>query len=158
MKRNDRVIADFLNGKSSKNAHLYSDGERLINYSTCIAQWVGWQLILNRTRYSRTTSKIQSELLSQSNTLQPVYANDIPMGTGWLAARSTYRYDRERVLDLANYVYSPKLRDYIKRLSEQMTEQTAKSIRSKVEYLACIESSKRSERLHEKTLQKFYIA
>lgn len=41
---------------------LISDGETLINYSTVIAKHINNKLYLNKNKYSRTTSKIQSQL------------------------------------------------------------------------------------------------
>lgn len=60
--RNQQVIDAFVNGKigRSSNGNLYSTGDKLINYSTCIAQRIANGVILNLTRYSVTTSKIQS--------------------------------------------------------------------------------------------------
>lgn len=59
---NQQVIDAFVNERTgrSSNGNLYSTGGKLINYSTCIAQRIGRQIIFNRTRYSVSTSKIQS--------------------------------------------------------------------------------------------------
>lgn len=65
--RNIEVIKQFLN-KSSGNSdskNLISDGVRLINYNTCIAEWTDSLLLVNVTKYSRSTSRIQNMLLSE---------------------------------------------------------------------------------------------
>jgi hypothetical protein len=73
---NETVINAFLQKKKGQTAKrqinggyycyegrtLTSDGETLINYSTIIAKHIGDKLYLNKNKYSRTTSKIQSQL------------------------------------------------------------------------------------------------
>lgn len=61
MLSNNEVIERFANCKSGSNRNLKSDGNKLINYNTCIAQWVDGEIILNETKYSLSTSKIQSK-------------------------------------------------------------------------------------------------
>ena len=69
-----QVIEKFLNkekaqtplrevyGWTCKGRTLTSDGEKLVNYKTIIAQFKGDILHLNMTRYSNTTSHIQHEI------------------------------------------------------------------------------------------------
>ena len=59
MLSNNEVIKRFANRKSGSNRNLKSDGNKLINYYTCIAQWVDGEIVLNETKYSVSTSKIQ---------------------------------------------------------------------------------------------------
>ena len=62
--RNDEVIKRFIMGKSahSSNKNLRTDGEKLINYSTVIAQKEGRTIVVSSTKYSSTTSRIQNQL------------------------------------------------------------------------------------------------
>ena len=62
MKSNEAICIDFLFKKESKNASMYSTGNKLFSYNTCIAQHSkeneGKQtIIINKTKYSQTTSK-----------------------------------------------------------------------------------------------------
>ena len=59
---NREVIERFLGNKEGKTANLLSTGNSLINYVTEIAYWKNGELFLNKTKYSVTTSKIQSKL------------------------------------------------------------------------------------------------
>jgi hypothetical protein len=65
---NDKVIERFLNGATYGASHtknLYIEGNRLVNYYTTIAERVSDGVVVNVTKYSVTTSKIQSSLLSK---------------------------------------------------------------------------------------------
>ena len=60
---NKSVINAFVCGKSAKssNGNLKSLGNRLVSYYTTIAQRLdNGTIVLNRTKYSTSTSKIQS--------------------------------------------------------------------------------------------------
>ena len=72
---NEKVIVRFLERKKAKTAlrnvygfytykgrTLQTDGVELVNYSTVIAYIKENKLYLNTQKYSRTTSKIQSQL------------------------------------------------------------------------------------------------
>ena len=73
---NDKVILAFLNGKNAhtptrnitsgystyKGQTLKTNGEELINYSTRIAYHKNGMLFLNVSKYSSTTSHIQSKI------------------------------------------------------------------------------------------------
>ena len=60
---NKEVIKSFMEGKVAKssNGNLWVswDGKRLFNYTTCICQKYANGYVLNTTRYSNTTSRIQ---------------------------------------------------------------------------------------------------
>ena len=60
MLANIDIIKNFEAGINSHNRNLESRGTRLINYSTCIAQFYNNKLYINITKYSVSTSKIQS--------------------------------------------------------------------------------------------------
>lgn len=62
---NREVIDKFLVGEPGKALNLYSTGKKLFSYFTCIAQYTGDGLIVNKTKYSVTTTKHQNILLSQ---------------------------------------------------------------------------------------------
>ena len=60
---NKSVINAFVNGKNgrSSNGNLRTDGTKLFNYGTCIAQKLeNGTILLNKTKYSVSTSKIQT--------------------------------------------------------------------------------------------------
>lgn len=61
--KNIDVIEAFLKKRVAKGSNLYSDGNKLINYKTTLAQWHdNYQLIVNYTKYSVTTRKNQNYL------------------------------------------------------------------------------------------------
>lgn len=66
--RNNQVIDAFLNHNEvvSDNKNLRSTGTKLFSYSTCIAQWLDDILIINVTKYSKTTSTIQNRLAERA--------------------------------------------------------------------------------------------
>lgn len=45
-----------------RNCSISTDGTRLWSYNTVIAQWGGDAVLINNTKYSRTTSKQQGML------------------------------------------------------------------------------------------------
>lgn len=63
--KNKEVIINFLNGKSAKTKNLKTDGVTLISYNTAIATHYPIGVIVNNTKYSSSTSRIQSNLKSQ---------------------------------------------------------------------------------------------
>lgn len=83
--RNIKVIKQFLN-KSSGNSdtkNLISDGVRLFSYNTCIAEWTDDFVLFNVTKYSRSTSRIQSMILSELKKLihKSVSIDNVPINT-----------------------------------------------------------------------------
>lgn len=78
--KNIEVIQNFINGETkSKTAHLYIEGENLVNYSTVIARRINGTIYLNATKYSQTTSTIQNMIRREtpSRLLVEVTANEI---------------------------------------------------------------------------------
>ena len=82
---NKSVINAFMNGKSAKssNGNLYVIGNKLVSYWTTIAQRTNsGMVIFNATKYSVSTSKIQTwtlnELISRSVKYKAIY--NVPMG------------------------------------------------------------------------------
>ena len=71
---NLEVIKAFRQGKeaTSHNGNLISTGAILINYSTPIAKHSDNGIILNSTKYSRTTSTIQSKVRQYCNVIEEV--------------------------------------------------------------------------------------
>lgn len=65
--KNKNVIANFLNSQSAKTKNLKSDGTTLTSYNTAIATYLPEKngIVLNTSKYSSSTSRIQSELKSQ---------------------------------------------------------------------------------------------
>lgn len=85
--KNIEVIKQFLN-KSSGNSdtgNLISDGVKLINYNTCIAEWIDSLLLVNVTKYSKSTSRIQSMLIHELKSRDALLAIDnVPINTKYL--------------------------------------------------------------------------
>ena len=81
------IINNFLwghtNGKAS-GGRLYIEGNKLINYGTTIAQRIDGRVVLNKTKYSPTTSKHQNVIHRECPNIGTV--QDIPMGT-WCLER-----------------------------------------------------------------------
>ena len=85
--RNIEVIKQFLN-KSSGNSYtgnLISDGVKLFSYNTCIAEWTDSLLLVNVTKYSRSTSRIQNMLIHELKSRYELLAiEDVPINTKYL--------------------------------------------------------------------------
>lgn len=82
MKSNQEIINAFVNGKanvSNRNLWTNCDGTKLINYSTTIAQKINGKWYVNVTKYSPTTSKIQTYVKRTLKTYTEV--SGVPMGT-----------------------------------------------------------------------------
>ena len=60
--KNTDVIRAFIYGEQAHTLNLMSSGDKLINYSTCIAQRKNGQIYVADTKFSVSTSKIQSAL------------------------------------------------------------------------------------------------
>lgn len=63
------VIEKFFNGEVAEshtgNLWISHDGKRLMNYATCLVERnAEYGLIINKTKYSPTTSKIQTYIMS----------------------------------------------------------------------------------------------
>ena len=87
---NKEVIKRFVEGLSGKsfngNLFISLDGQRLINYNTCIAQRVGYgKYVFNRTKYSTSTSKIQSYVAYYLKTEKYKEVTDVPINSMYLA-------------------------------------------------------------------------
>ncbi len=77
--RNIDVIKAFLNNRKAKTQNLNTDGTVLVNYRTIIAAWNEHGLVVDKTRYSVTTSKIQNQLLrlATENNIVPIKVDAI---------------------------------------------------------------------------------
>lgn len=82
--RNIEVIKQFLN-KSSGNSYtgnLISDGVKLFSYNTCIAEWTDSLLLVNVTKYSRSTSRIQNMLIQElKSRYSQLTIDNVPINT-----------------------------------------------------------------------------
>ena len=97
MKNIDVIRKFFRRAKaSSSNGNLRSTGDRLFSYNTCIAEWSSYHiaydgetaticsyaLVVNTTKYSKSTSRIQNMLLSELPFGKTVYKVDnVPINT-----------------------------------------------------------------------------
>lgn len=85
--KNIEVIRKFLHLSSanSDTGNLISVGDRLINYNTCIAEWNKGCVMVNVTKYSPTTSKIQNMLLEELKVgYKVVQVVNVPIDTQYL--------------------------------------------------------------------------
>ena len=74
MIKNKDVVLSFINGLSAYNTNLRSTSSKLYSYNTCIAEHLGFingceTIIVNKTKYSKTTSTIQNMLINTLNHL-----------------------------------------------------------------------------------------
>ena len=80
--RNQEVISKFVHfAESAATANVRSNGDKLFNYGTCIAQRHEGKIIVNVTRYSITTSKIQGYVRYELSGYDVIEVTSVPMGT-----------------------------------------------------------------------------
>lgn len=80
--RNQEVISKFVNfAESAATANVRSTGDKLFNFYTCIAQRHEGKIIVNVTRYSVTTSKMQNNLLCELSGYDVIEVTNVPRGT-----------------------------------------------------------------------------
>ena len=80
--RNQEVISKFVNfAESAATANVRSTGDKLFNYETCIAQRHEGKIIVNVTRYSMTTSKLQNNLRCELSGYDVTEVTGVPRGT-----------------------------------------------------------------------------
>lgn len=78
--KNIEVIEKFINGCISSGGNLTSTSDRLYSYQTCIAERTKNGYIINKTKYSVTTSKHVGMLLNQLHHTNVKYVEDVPKG------------------------------------------------------------------------------
>lgn len=83
MIKNKEVIEAFLDKQVACAGHLYSDGNRLMSYNTCIAQWDCDFIIVNMTYYSTTTSRHRNMVIN-SHKENIIIREDVPQDTQYL--------------------------------------------------------------------------
>lgn len=80
--RNQEVISKFVNfAESAATANVRSTGDKLLSYYTCIAQRHEGKIIVNVTRYSITTSKLQNNLRYELSGYDVIEVTNVPIGT-----------------------------------------------------------------------------
>lgn len=80
--RNQEVISKFVDfAESAATANVRSTGDKLFNYETCIAQRHEGKIIVNVTRYSATTSKMQNYLRRELSDYDVIEVTSVPRGT-----------------------------------------------------------------------------
>ena len=80
--RNKEVISKFVNfAETAATANVFSTGDKLFNYETCIAQRHEGKIIVNVTRYSMTTSKLQNNLRCELSGYDVTEVTGVPRGT-----------------------------------------------------------------------------
>lgn len=78
------VVRAWERGEACRRADsIWTDGERILSYGTCIVQPVGGRLYLNRTRYSVTTSVHQNALAEYFGD-RVIEIDGVPRGTRYL--------------------------------------------------------------------------
>ena len=83
--KNKDVILAFLEKRKALGSNLYSDGNKLINYKTTLAQWMdNYHLIVNDTWYSQTSrvnqNYLKNELIPERGIVD-YHIKDIDKGT-----------------------------------------------------------------------------
>lgn len=63
--KNIHVIEAFSDRLNARTTNLNSNGNYLVNYSTVLAQYDDGCIIVNMTKYSKSTSTIQNKLLER---------------------------------------------------------------------------------------------
>ena len=87
---NQDVVIKFLNKQFCKGSNLYAEDNKLYSYQTCIAEWYKDKLLVNLTKYSKSTTKHQSYIGNNINKIIPKINNkvyllyDIPLGISYL--------------------------------------------------------------------------
>lgn len=78
----EAFVNGYQEGKASRG-RLYIEGDKLINYNTCIAERMGQEMLINITKYSPTTSKHQNRLLAEVELQGIPYTTieDVPVNT-----------------------------------------------------------------------------
>ena len=80
--RNQEVISKFVHfAESAATANVRSNGDKLFNYATCIAQRHEGKIIVNNTRYSVTTSKMQCYVRRELSGYDVIEVTGVPRGT-----------------------------------------------------------------------------
>ena len=81
MKQQELVEA-FINGETAGTVKSLSiDGEQLIHYNTAIAERMGEKIILNYTRYSLATGKVQKMITDALDPSKLVHVSSVPSDT-----------------------------------------------------------------------------
>ena len=78
MLSNQAVINAFVNGKEARNRNMHTDGRKLWSYYTVIAQRIESGFIMNNTKYSVSTSKVQTWTRATLRTYKTV--ENVPIG------------------------------------------------------------------------------
>ena len=80
--RQTDLVAAFIAGETSGEAKSLSiAGEQLVHYNTAIAERYGDKIILNYTRYSLATGKVQKLLTDAVDSSLLVYVSGVPSDT-----------------------------------------------------------------------------
>ena len=77
----DWIIIGSIHAESAATANVRSIGDKLFNYETCIAQRHEGKVIVNVTRYSVTTSRIQNYLRGEMANKDVIEVANVPLGT-----------------------------------------------------------------------------
>ena len=89
--KNIDFIQYFIDGHREQKScnHLYIEGDKLYNYSTVLLEEVGDSFVFNETKYSVTTSKLQTYIRRclENNRSKYVSVNNILINTQSLIGR-----------------------------------------------------------------------
>lgn len=81
---NLEVVNKFIRGLPAHTLNLYSTGDKLFSYHTCIAEYHLDMLLINNTKYSNTTSRhlgMLKKLLPTTYNTIIVYLDKVPINT-----------------------------------------------------------------------------
>jgi len=78
--KNEQLVNNFLMGETKgKASNLEIRGDKLVNYGTTIAQRVNGVIVLNLTKYSMSTTRIQNMLRKEMPNARTT-STDVPRG------------------------------------------------------------------------------
>lgn len=78
---NIEVAQAFALGRQGRSLNMSTDGHKLYSYNTVIMQWSNGMVVVNETKYSRTTSKQLSQSLSLIDGPLCFYIRFVPINT-----------------------------------------------------------------------------
>ncbi len=80
--KQQELIEAFISGETTGTAKSLSiDGKQLIHYNTVIAERTGEKIVLNYTRYSLATGKVQKMITDTVDPSKLVYVSSVPSDT-----------------------------------------------------------------------------
>lgn len=73
--KDDKVINQFLLKEEGNSVNIVTDGNTLIYYGTCLAQWKGSSILLNNTFYNADINNMESFILHKVRNSMLLFKN-----------------------------------------------------------------------------------